>query len=493
MRALEAQPPGGPRHLRRLMATWGLLADFCFSDLVLYIPGAGDEYVMMGHVRPTTAPTIYHDELVGETRSAAQRPLVHEAMTQGHVTVGDIDSAWLDDHIRVTAIPIRLNGTVVGVLARESPQAVRVRAGELEDVYGRVFDSFAAMLSEGTFPYRDEETLLAAPPRVGDGVVVVNAQRIVEYASPNAVSALSRFGAEGNHRGRTLAASGFVSHAVRTAVDSGRPGVDELENNVIVAVRALPLFEGGRVTGAVVLLRDVTDVRRRDRLLVSKDATIREIHHRVKNNLQTISSLLRLQGRRLTEPSAKAAIEESVRRIGSIALVHETLSHAASDDVPFAAVLRPLIRMVEDGLVSSDRPLAVRIDGDAGVLPSDVATSLAVVLTELIQNVVQHAYPPFIDLDVEPANVVVELRPEPDRLVVRVRDDGVGMEWEPDEPTSSLGLSIVRTLVESELGGTIAVESAHGKPPRRGTVITVNIPIDVDVAMDPTAQDAGDE
>ena len=80
------------------------------------------------------------------------------------------------------------------------------------------------------------------------------------------------------------------------------------------------------MTGAVVLLRDVSDLRRRDRLLVSKDATIREIHHRVKNNLQTISSLLRLHGRRLESHEARAALEESVRRIRSIALVHETLS-----------------------------------------------------------------------------------------------------------------------------------------------------------------------
>ena len=76
-------------------------------------------------------------------------------------------------------------------------------------------------------------------------------------------------------------------------------------------------------------MRDVSELRRRDRLLLSKDATIREIHHRVKNNLQTIASLLRLQGRRLASVEAKQAIDESVRRIRSIALVHETLAYEA--------------------------------------------------------------------------------------------------------------------------------------------------------------------
>ncbi len=77
-----------------------MLADVCFSDLVLYVADPGSGYVMMGHVRPTTAPTIYHDELVGETRSAEQRPLVHAAMTSGRNTVGEIDSAWFGEHIR---------------------------------------------------------------------------------------------------------------------------------------------------------------------------------------------------------------------------------------------------------------------------------------------------------------------------------------------------------------------------------------------------------
>ena len=146
------------------------------------------------------------------------------------------------------------------------------------------------------------------------------------------------------------------------------------------------------MTGGVLLVRDISELRRRDRLLLSKDATIREIHHRVKNNLQTISSLLRLQGRRLSSPEAKAAIDESVRRIRTIALVHETLSREAGDDVPFVEILRPLARMVEESLQSPDRPVRFRVQGDGGKLPAPMATPLAVVLTELLQNAVDHAF-----------------------------------------------------------------------------------------------------
>ena len=194
-----------------------------------------------------------------------------------------------------------------------------------------------------------------------------------------------------------------------------------------MALRAIPLWRDGEVSGAVVLLREVSDLRRRDRLLVSKDATIREIHHRVKNNLQTISSLLRLQGRRLTEPSAKIAIEESVRRIRSIAIVHEILSRDTGDDVALGDVLRPLVRMVEEGLVSPEQPIRFAIEGDAGVVTSPTATSLAVVLTELLQNVVEHAYPPELDLAGRPAVVRLRFAAHDGVLSGEVSDDGVGL------------------------------------------------------------------
>ena len=226
------------------------------------------------------------------------------------------------------------------------------------------------------------------------------------------------------------------------------------------------------------LFRDVAEVRQRDRLLLSKDATIREIHHRVKNNLQTISSLLRLQGRRLASAEAKAAIEESVRRIRSIALVHETLSHEAGDDVAFGEIVRPLVRMVEEGLTDPDRPVAFKVIGDAGVLPAEVATSLAVVLTELLQNVVDHGYPADAALEGSSGIVTVELANDGGRLAVTVTDDGAGLPAGFSlEASTGLGLSIVRTLVTTELAGTISMRTGTGPDDHPGTVVELLVPL----------------
>ncbi len=162
--------------------------------------------------------------------------------------------------------------------------------------------------------------------------------------------------------------------------------------DVTVLVHCIPLVGASGVNGAVILSRDISELRRRDRLLLSKDATIREIHHRVKNNLQTVSALLRLQGRRLAGQESKAAIDESVRRIRSIALVHDMLSRDSGEAVPFVDILRPLVRMVEDGLVSADQQVSFAVEGGGGIVPAQVATPLAVVLNELLQNAVDHAF-----------------------------------------------------------------------------------------------------
>jgi two-component sensor histidine kinase len=231
------------------------------------------------------------------------------------------------------------------------------------------------------------------------------------------------------------------------------------------------LIEDGRVTGAIALLRDISELRHRDRLLMTKDATIQEIHHRVKNNLQTISAILRLQARRVGNPEAQAALDESVRRIASIALVHETLALDTSDGVDFDRVVAPVVRMVEEGLAAPERPLRVEVEGTLGEVPGDVAMPMAVVVTELVQNAIDHAAP-------DGGTVRLRMEVTPSALVVRVSDSGPGV---PDgfslDRDAGLGLTIVRTFVVHDLGGTVSIRAASGEAPR-GAVVEVIVPRD---------------
>jgi two-component sensor histidine kinase len=471
-------------HLQRLVSGWGLLADFCFADLLLFAPTIdsqdGDRFLVLGQVRPSTSQTVYRADWIGTEVDEEERPLVTRAFRLGEIIEGETTIAALKERVRVLCIPVRCGGEVIGVLTRESAPSFGRQPGELERTYVAIFNRFARMIAAGDFPFDAEDLETEEAPRVGDGVILLDAAQRVEYTSPNGVSALHRIGVHANSEGLRFDELGLDDSAVRTAFSSATPVTEEVEGSaeVTVLIRCIPLIEHGTVSGAVLLTRDISELRRRDRLLVSKDATIREIHHRVKNNLQTISSLLRLQGRRFESPEAKVAIEESVRRIRSIALVHETLSREAGDDVAFIEIVRPLVRMVEDGMSSPDRPVRFQVEGDAGVLSAEVATPASVVLNELLQNAIDHAFPDTIDLQAEPGSITVSLSNDGAKLQATVVDDGVGVpaDFELGSATG-LGLSIVRTLVTSELMGSITLRRGDGPSDRPGTVVQLDIPV----------------
>jgi two-component sensor histidine kinase len=472
-------------HLQRLVATWGLLADLSFSDLMIFAVRRSEHsqapsgLVVLGQVRPSTSQTLYRRDWVGRELALDERPTVLRALETRATVEGETTSDSGPTVVHETCIPIVHSGRVIAVLAKETAVHQMREPGELERTYLDVFDRFALMIAAGVFPFSGDDDSTDDAPRVGDGAIVLGPDMSVQYASPNAVSALNRIGVHANSEGQRFGQLGLPETAVHTMWATGRPTAEELEVGpaVTVLMRFTPLLEDASVTGALILLRDISELRRRDRMLLSKDATIREIHHRVKNNLQTISALLRLQGRRLSTDEAKGAIEESVRRIRSIALVHETLSHAAGDDVPFLEIVRPLVRMVEEGLVSSERPIRFVVTGDPGILPSPIATSMAVVLAELLQNVVDHAYRSETLAD---ALVRVSLSNVGDRLDVVVTDNGVGPpRGFTVQSSSGLGLSIVRTLVTTELRGSIAFAAGAGAEELPGTEVRISVPVQI--------------
>ena len=456
-------------HLQRLVASWGLLADLSFSDLLLFAPDteANGRFVVLGQVRPSTGQTLHREDLVGRLLDEVERSLVARAWRLGEITEGEIAVAAHGERARVQSFPIRYGGEVVAVMTREAALTVGRRPGELERVYVQVFERFALMVASGDFPFGSEDAEIEEAPRVSDGLLLLDQAGRVDYASPNAVNALHRMGVDVNVTGLQLEEAGIDDVVVRTALGTGAPATEELErrNGVIVLLRCIRFLERGEISGGVVLLRAVTEIRRRDRLLLSKDAAIREVHHRVKNNLQTISSLLRLQARRVERGPGRVALAEAERRIRSIALVHEILSQEPGEEVPFDQIVRPLVRMAEEGALG--REVDFKVSGRAGDLPAGVATPLAVVLTELLQNAAEHAF-----AERTSGTVEVELRSDVDELRVRVCDNGVGLPVDFDiSTTSSLGLSIVREMIGTQLRGTIDMHTADG------TEIEILIPL----------------
>jgi len=468
-----------------LVSEWQLLSDLSFADLVLWVPTRdGTRYVSLAQMRPNTGPTSYLDDMVGHLVPRGRRPMLDVALDEGRI-VREGDPEWREDvPVRVESIPVRREGRVLGVIARNTNLLTVRTPSRLELTYLQSASDLAQMIAAGTFPFPGEQTDMDASPRAGDGLLRLDAEGVVTYASPNALSAYHRLGLAtdlvGLHLGRTTAelappqTRGPVDEALVKLASGWAPRQVEVESTEgVVQLRAIPLKPKGVHTGSLVLLRDVTELRRRERELMTKDATIREIHHRVKNNLQTVAALLRLQSRRMDSEAAKGALDEAVRRVGSIAIVHETLSQNLDEHVAFDEIADRVLTMVME--LSQDGRVTARRSGSFGILSADVATPLAMVLTEILQNALEHAYGPKAGGTVEVSAV---RRREPGAsetlLAITVVDDGRGLpEGFDPQQQGNLGLQIVRTLVVGELGGSFDMVAGETS----GTTVLLEVPV----------------
>jgi two-component system, sensor histidine kinase PdtaS len=461
-----------------LVTEWQLFADLSFSDLVLWVADR-DENVFWAaaQIRPTTGPTALLDDVVGDLIAYAPEHLVSQAFGIGDITrtsEGKLSAGLpVDSH----AIPVKVGGRVIAVVEQHT-SLIGVRApSSLEQAYLGTAAELARMITAGAFPMPGDATALAFSPRVGDGFIRIDASGCVQYASPNALSAYRRLGLIGDLVDEHLptltaallpAGPGPVDDSIASVLSGRNARRTELvAGDAHLMVRVIPLINGAERVGAIVLCRDVSDLRRKERQLVTKDATIREIHHRVKNNLQTVAALLRMQARRISSAEARIALTDAMSRVAAIAIVHETLSQTFDETVEFDRVADSLLRMVGDVAAFEGGVSAVR-QGSFGVVSADVATSLAIVLTELCQNAVEHG------LGDTPGQVRVLPSLADGKLRVEISDDGRGLppgfDW---RQSRSLGLSIVDTLV-GEMEGSFELGP---QPEGPGTRAIVEIPV----------------
>ena len=474
--------------LQALVREWHLLADTSFSDLVLWLPDRADDVFWAGaQLRPNTGPTALEDDLVGES-------IPHEPDNQATVAYLSHEICETSDNqmsagipVGVWAIPVMREGRCIAIVERHTNQMGIRAPGALEDCYLEVADSLTDMLWRGIYPV-DPPSTISASPKVGDGLIRTDASGIVTYASPNAVSAYRRLGLLGDLEGEDLEQVtqdlASVEVLAKAAPDAFGRRAQELGlelTEAAVRLRDLPLTRDGRPIGSVVLCVDATALRDRERQLTTKDAMITEIHHRVKNNLQTVAALLRLQARRMTSPEAKAALRDAVSRVQSIAIVHEILSQTFDEMVRFDQVADQLLSMVQD-VAAASGTVTSRREGSFGLIPADVAAALSLAITELCQNAVEHG------LASGSGTVMVCPRRETDTLVVDVVNDGQPLP--PNlETRSSLGLSIVQTLVK-DLGGTF---SLRDNPDGSGVTARIQVPLEptVPTSAAPSGADEG--
>jgi two-component sensor histidine kinase len=478
-------PGNAVDHLHALVGEWQLLADLSFADYLMWVRRDDGVLVCVAQCRPNTAPTVLLADAVGTLADADEKPLVTAAFTSGAIGRNQEAQAGStnDGHISTEAVPVRYDNHVVAVLTHQAAFPAR-KASPLEQAYLDCAGDLLHMLSEGTFPNVGELSISRSSPRVGDGFIRLDGAGVVVFASPNALSAYHRMGLTAELEGQNLVAvtrplisDPFEAHELAEHVRDSLVGGSSMRMEVdaggaAVLLRTLPLVVRGEAAGAAVLIRDVTEIKRRDRALLSKDATIREIHHRVKNNLQTVASLLRLQARRTNNPEGREALIESVRRVSSIALVHDALSMSVDEEVNLDDVVDRILPMMNDVAApqNMDTPIRITRMGDLGVLDADRATALVMVITELVQNAIEHAF----DGATQAGCVTIRAERSARWLDVVVHDDGRGLpEGFSLEKADRLGLQIVRTLVSAELDGSLGMHASE----TGGTDVVLRVPI----------------
>lgn len=483
--------------LELLVLDWPLLADLALGDVVLWVPTDDGNYLAVAHSRPAGAVTLFYRDVIGDFLRPDWREVIDEAMLVG----GPVDSkapAWYEEAaMKLTAYPVsRRDGAQVtetgrntdtGVIFTGLPTrpfavlTVHTSAADAQGAsrMGAAFREVAAelfdMIQQGLFPSpgstRGRER---GNPRAADGLVRLDIDGVVTFASPNTQTTFTMLGYRDELEGENFVE--VIAELVKGQLDTNESlpliaqgkvarRADVETHGRTVTLRSIPVIREQERIGGIVLTRDVTQLRQQEQELITKDATIREIHHRVKNNLQTVASLLRVQARRARSEEAKQVLGQAMRRVAAIAVVHDTLSTGLSQIVDFDVVFDRVLGLAAEVASLHNTTVHPHKEGRFGELPSGYATPLALALTEIVTNAVEHG------LAGGEGEVFIRADRSEDCLEVEVIDTGTGLPG--GTVGDGLGTQIVRTLIEGELGGSIN----WGPDERGGTRVSIRVPM----------------
>lgn len=448
--------------LENIRVVFPFLADLVHGQLKVYARAQGEaQFVIIAQAQPHTVYMPSHHSVVGKLRPFLEEPLIRDTFLRGLPQQGKREWNY-GSMLDMYTLPLTHRGKVVAVLSFEV-------AGDKLQIEG-----FAILLKTAQDILNNAHR--AVEPRQyqcissSDGIIITDQFSRIIFAN-SAAQRIYRVLGIGSLLGCHLFDRQLTRHVTREIMERETPWQKELTaGNMTLVRRQIDLMEGGQLIRRIVLLSDVTEVRAKDREIRIKSAVIQEIHHRVKNNLQTIASLLRLQARRSNSAAVKAALAESVDRVLSIAVVHEFLSQQGDEDIHVQQIMQQIFDLVGRGMADSEFLVRTEFSGPDVVLPSKYASSLALVLNELILNAMEHAF-----TGRKSGLIGLHVAEDADTWHLDFYDDGIGLPagFEPQK-TRSLGMSIVRTLIEGDLEGSVRWE--NDARAEHGTHVRIDLP-----------------
>jgi two-component sensor histidine kinase len=454
--------------LKRLAASLNLLADLSHADVLLYCP-AGTQAEVVAEARPEPVPSLYTEHLLGQRVSRAQAPAVFRVLYDGRSRhhFGGVMVRGVPTMQEVFAIHNQ-QGRTIAALSSEMPMLEHERLRKRTALFRRAIARVRELILHDRLVGAERLGRLG----VHDGVMLIDARGQIQYISATAEHLYRRLGYADSLVKTQLSELETNEYVCFRAMERGECLEQRVqEQDSIWIKRAIPLLpadesgllarlrgDGRMANGAIVIIQDVTDEVRKEQELKIKSAMIQEIHHRVKNNLQTIAALLRLQARKAASDEVAEQLRQTVSRILSIAVVHEFLARDEQAVINIHEVGNRILNEVTHGTLDPEKRIELRLEGTKQFhLPAQQATSCALIINELLQNAVEHGY-----RDRGQGTIVVRLEESNDSMSVEIVDDGTGLPENFNIEESGLGLRIVRTLVREDLKGQFVLENGQG-------------------------------
>lgn len=461
--------------LRKIGQDMPILSDLCRADLLL-LCAVGDEAVVIGQWRPHSSSPLYDDSRTGMHVGEERYPQVLRALRgrvrPRRVHTVDVKGATVARQV----FPVYgLDDAIIAVMVKDAYWLAHERHRRRNKAFQRALYDFITMVLHGDV--RGANSLTSFGEH--DGIVYVDAKGFIRYVSGIAAELYRHLGYRDSLLNRPISGIATVDEELtREAVEKGECIERKTKEGEAIWVRkALPirvcrhpsifkrLFGSGdeeesdlQPRGVLILCHDATEALEAQREIESKMAMIREVHHRVKNNLQVIASIMRLQGRRAANEETRIALEESVSRILSVAVVHDFLSSNAKGTINLQDIARRIVNQTKESLIGPDKAIAFTVKGPDIWLSAERATRCALVINELVQNAIEHG---MVDRDV--GSVDVEFVDHGERVTLVVSDSGRGLKSEFDlQRDAHLGLHMVQRMVERDLGGQFELSSVGG-------------------------------
>lgn len=410
-----------------------------------------DTAIVVAEGKPSNYSSLYKNSVVGKLALRQNEPAVLRTLEIG------IDStdfkAITQENVTVKQKTVSIRnpqGKIIGVLIMEQDITEDVSQSRNMEILSQTTEQLAETLinlkskvSENSVDYN----------LINDAILIFNDRGNAVYANSSCEELYRKLGYKDKIVGMSFNNLVLNETTFNEISKERKSRIFETTIGRLALQIKYAITEKNHSYGVIILIKDITEIKEKEKALILKSVAIKEIHHRVKNNLQTIASILRLQSRRVSSSEVKKCFYDSINRVLSIAAVHEVLAQNGIEDIDIKNILSKIRYNAIRSGVQSNKTINIELLGDSFDVNSDKATSVAIVLNELLENSIKHAFD-----DDQEGNIQILIKKGMMYSSISIIDNGKGFNVNVNKK-NSLGLNIVNSIIKDKLNGDINIES----------------------------------